>query len=107
MLTKQNRFLNMSVPLCSLIDAETKFFHHLFSHSEFLNLTGYGHRKLGSEPYETGNLVCCDFAATVVTDFILSGVLTLAQPNPRANLFAIFFVGNTDNLDVADLGMCV
>src|SRR5262245_50025328 len=94
-------------PLGGLVGAESKFPDRLFPHSEFLNLAGHGHWEVGSETYVTSNLVGCDLAATVFTNFILVCVLTLAQPDPDANLFAVFFVGHTDDLDVADLGMCI
>src|SRR5215475_9411439 len=94
-------------PLGGLVGAESKFSDHLLSHSEFLNLSGHGHWEVGSETYVTRNLVGCDLAATVFTNFILVCVLTLVQPDPGANLFAVFFVRDTDDLDVADLGVCI
>src|SRR5712691_10680222 len=63
-------------------DGESKFFQHLFSHPEFLNLSGYGHRKLRSETDVTWNLVSCDLAAAVVTDFVGRGFLSIMQPDP-------------------------
>src|SRR5215813_11324490 len=92
-------------PLGGLVGAESKFPDHLFSHSKFLNLAGHGHWEVGSETYVTRNLVGCDLAATVFTNFILVCVLTLAQPDPGAFPSRLFSVGDTDDLDVAALGL--
>ena len=91
---------------CSL-DGESKLFYHLVAHPKFLNLSRNRHREFGRETDVARHLVGRDLAAAIISNLIGGGGLAIAQPNPGAHFLAIFGVGHTDHLSIADLGMCV
>src|SRR3954469_10115914 len=90
-----------------LFDAETELPQHQFLHSEFLNFPRDRHWKFIDEADVTWNLECRDLPAAEFPDFVLSWGWTWPQADPGADFFTVLFIGNSDDLYIADLGMSV
>src|SRR5262249_19989295 len=76
-------------------------------HAELLNLSGDCHWKLCSETDVMRNLVCRDLTTAIIANLIGCRMLSLAKPDPGANLFAVLSIGHANHLYVDDLRVCV
>src|SRR5271170_1652291 len=75
------------------------------AHEEFLRLASDGHRE-GIDEFDVArNFLVSDLPAAEFLHLVRGHRLALAQPDPGAELFAVFVVGDTENLDLLNLRM--
>src|SRR5712671_307863 len=84
-----------------------EFLDHCLAHCKLLNLAGYGRRKAFDEANVAPNFVLRDPALTEAADPLLVESGAGLGDDPGAQFFAVFRMGNPENLDVLNIGMNV
>src|SRR5436190_1854971 len=90
-----------------LLPAQAELLYHLLAHQELLDLAGHRRRKAVDELDIARDLVMGDLALAEGADLLGARRLAVAQANPSAELLAVAWVGDADDLNVLDLRVAV
>ena len=85
----------------------TQFVRHGVAHHKLLNLAADSHRKTVYEANVAWDFVMGDGVTAECPDAFLVADLPISEPDPSADLFAVFWIGDAKDLDVLHLRMSI
>ena len=84
-----------------------EFLHHRLAHDVFLDLPRHRHGKALNESDVARDFEVGDVTLAKVPHFFRGQVFAFMQLDPGTDLFPVFGIGHTDNLNLLNLGMGV